>query len=179
MTERTGTHMGLIQKMTLRELLIGHVQIAEELRTRNVLRSANNPTGDLAEHLFHTAFGWQLAANSERGFDAKGGDGIRYQIKGRRIDRRNPSRELSAIRNLDDKLFDMLAAVLFDHYYDVMRAALIPWTVVKMTATYVQHTNSHKFLLTDAVWDVDGVADVTEKIRKRLSEPEPERQIGG
>ena len=169
MTERTGTHKGLIQKMTVGELLIGHVQIGEELRERSVLRSANNPTGDLAEHLFCTAFGWKLSANSERGHDAKGNDGIRYQIKGRRIDRRNPSRELSAIRNLDDKLFDILAAVLFDHYYNVLRAALVPWTVVKTVATYVGHTNSHKFLLRDAVWDVKGVADVTEKIRTTVS----------
>ena len=45
-------------------------------------RSANNPTGSLAEFLFCRAFSWQQASNLEKGFDASDGDGKRYQIKG-------------------------------------------------------------------------------------------------
>lgn len=119
--------------------------IMEELRSREVLRSANNPTGDLAEYLFCAAFGWKQAANSEKGFDATDTNGIRYQIKGRRILRRNPSRQLSAIRDLTG--FDVLAAVLFDDNYNITRAALIPAAMVKEKAVYVGHTNSHKFIL--------------------------------
>ncbi|WP_246763593.1 hypothetical protein [Rhizobium sp. 007] len=73
---------------TTAELLTMHAAIMEELRGRNVLRSANNPTGDLAEYLFCAAFGWQQAANSVKGYDALDGAGIRYQVKGRRIHQR-------------------------------------------------------------------------------------------
>ena len=104
---------------TTAELLTMHAAIMEELRGRNVLRSANNPTGDLAEYLFCAAFGWQQAANSVKGYDALDGAGIRYQVKGRRIHQRNKSRQLSAIRDLDG--FDVLAVVLFDDDYQRQR----------------------------------------------------------
>src|SRR5690606_22222507 len=83
-----------ITALSVAELLVLHAQIGEELRDRGVVRSANNPTGDLAEYLFCRAFNWKQAPNSERGYDAIGSDGIRYQIKGRRIHRRNKSRQL-------------------------------------------------------------------------------------
>ncbi|NIJ42358.1 hypothetical protein FHS78_002652 [Parvibaculum indicum] len=69
-----------------------HAEIMEELRARGILRSANNPTGDLAEHLFCKAFGWQIASNSEKGFDATGEQGRRIQIKGRRLHRHSKTR---------------------------------------------------------------------------------------
>ena len=153
-----------LKEMTVAQLLVLHVEIYEELRARCIVRSANNPTGDLAEYLFCTAFGWKQAPKSERGYDAKDVDGVRYQIKGRRIDRRNPSRQLSAIRDLADGNFDVLAGVLFDHFFNVTRAALIPRTVVEKMSTFQQHTNSHIFMLKDDVWNVKGVTNVTEKI---------------
>jgi hypothetical protein len=103
---------------SIADLLALHAAIMEELRARNVLRSENNPTGDLAEYLFCAAFGWTQENNSAKAFDATGEDGTRYQIKGRRIHRRNGSRQLSAIR--DPNGFDILAAVLFDDNYGVL-----------------------------------------------------------
>ncbi|ARS67269.1 hypothetical protein I7G86_19460 [Sinorhizobium meliloti] len=147
---------------TTAELLKLHAAIMEELRNKNVLRSANNPTGDLAEYLFCAAFGWQQAANSEKGFDATDANGIRYQIKGRRIHRRNKSRQLSAIRDLEG--FDVLAVVLFDDDYNIIRAALIPAAAVRKKAVYVPHTNSHKFMAKDTIWDVANVVDVTDRL---------------
>lgn len=147
------------------ELLRLHAEVSEELRKRGIVRSANKPTGDLAEYLFCRAFGWKQAPNSERGFDAVGPNETRYQIKGRRIHRRNKSRQLSAIRDLDGNHFDVMAAVLFDDDYNVLRAALIPRNVVEEHSTYVPRTNSHKFVLRDDVWDVPGVADATGAIK--------------
>lgn len=140
-------------------LLALHAAILEELRNRGILRTANNPTGDLAEHLFCKAFEWEQAANSAKSFDAIDKDGLRYQIKGRRLHARNASRQLSAIRDLDG--FDVLAAILFDEKFDVVKAVLIPAPVVRANARYIAHTNSHKFLLRDAVCIMPGVVDVT------------------
>ena len=89
------------------ELLSLHGRLIEELRSRNVVRSTNNPTDDLAEYLFCRAFGWSQAGNSQAGFDAiEPKEGTRFQIKGRRTTRHNASRQLSAIRELGSKKFD-------------------------------------------------------------------------
>ncbi|WP_299442417.1 hypothetical protein [uncultured Rhodospira sp.] len=145
------------------DLLALHAAVMEELRARGVLRSANGPTGDLAEFLFCKAFGWKPAANSVKAFDATGEDGTRYQIKGRRLHRRNRSRQLSAIRDLDG--FHFLAGVLVDDDYRVVRAALIPVAIVRERANYITHTNSHKFMLRDEVWVIPGVTDVTDRLK--------------
>ncbi len=151
--------------LTPAELLALYARIGEELRARGITRSANNPTGDLAEYLFCKAFGWTQAGNSNANMDATSGDGIRYQIKGRRLTPHDGSRQLSAIRDLDGKHFDVLAGVLFDADYRVLRGALIPRSIVIERATYVARTNSHKFFLRDDVWEAAGVRDVTKELK--------------
>src|SRR5580704_157447 len=154
-----------LRNLTPTELLKLHAQVSEELRERGVVRSSNNPTGDLAEYLFCKAFGWTQAGNSHANVDAIGSDGTRYQIKGRRITRYNNSRQLSAIRDLGGGHFDLLAGVLFNEDYVVMRAALIPHAVAIERAKFVERTNSHRFLLHDDIWNAPGVRDVTAELR--------------
>lgn len=93
-----------------------------------------------------------------------GPDGTRYQIKGRRVHRRNPSRQLSAIRDLAGMHFDILAGVIFDDDFRVIRATLIPRDIIEERSTYVAHTNSHRFTLREDVWSAPGVLDVTAKV---------------
>ncbi|MCL8382125.1 hypothetical protein [Xanthobacter aminoxidans] len=154
----------LVKALSVTELLVLHAEIGEELRERGIVRSANNPTGDLAEYLFCTAFGWRQAAKSERGYDATGSDGTRYQIKGRRVHRRNKSRQLSAIRDINGGYFDFLAGVLFDDGFKVLKAALIPIKIVIERSTFIAHTNSNKFVLRDDIWNSIDVCDVTAEV---------------
>lgn len=153
--------------LTVSELLRTHSNILEELRERGILRSANNPTGDYAEWLFCRAFGWEQAANSVKGYDATDAEGTRFQIKGRRLHQHNTSRQLSAIRDLAG--FDVLAGVLFNAEFGVARASLIPSSVVRDRSTFSKHTNSHRFLLRDDIWDASGVQDVTTDLRAVIS----------
>jgi hypothetical protein len=152
-------------KMTSADLLALHARVAEELRTRGITRSSNNPTGDLAEYLFCKAFDWKQAGNSNPSIDAVGTDGLRYQIKGRRMRLPTDSRQLSAIRDLGGAHFDFIAGVLFFGDYRIMRAAIIPRAVAVERATFVEHTNSHKFFLRDDVWNAADVRDVTAELR--------------
>jgi hypothetical protein len=147
--------------LTPPQLLVLHSEIGDELRRRGITRSSNNPTGDLAEYLFCKTFGWKQADNSQANVDALGLDGTRYQIKGRRITRFNKSRQLSAIRDMAGSHFDYLAGVLFKEDYSIMRAALIPHAVALERATFVERTNSHRFLLRDDIWHAPNVRDVT------------------
>lgn len=155
-----------LAKLTPVELLTLHSKVSEELRDRGIVRSSNNPTGDLAEYLFCRAFAWKQAGNSHPGADATGPDGkTLYQIKGRRWTRHNKSRQLGALRGLPDGGFHFLAAVLFAPDYSVERAAIIPHTLVLQNSVRVEHTNSWKFLLRDTAWTWAGVKDVTADLR--------------
>ena len=145
------------------ELLSLYADILAELRRQGILRTGNNPAGDWAEFLFREAFGWKLAPNSEKGFDATDSTGIRYQIKSRRIYLRNTSRELSAIKSLND--FDVLAGVLFDERYRVIRAAMVPVSVVEGLAK-PDDKKGYRFFLRDDVWKHPNVEDVTTKLRE-------------
>lgn len=157
--------MNDLTKLSPRELLVLHSRVADELRERKITRTSNNPTGELAEYLFCKAFGWEQAANSQANYDAIDSNGVRYQIKGRRMTRYNKSRQLSALRDMAGGHFDYIAAVLFREDFTVVRAALIPHTVVLQRATYIQHTNSHRFLLRDEIWTIGEVRDVTSELR--------------
>ena len=112
-------------------LLELHSDLLAELRRRNVVRSSNNPTGDYGELLFSRAFSWTLNGNSSADADAVDANGMRYQIKCRKLETAAGSRQLGFIRRLPEKPFDHLAAVLLDGKYRVLRGAIIPYEVVE------------------------------------------------
>ncbi|MFC4348869.1 hypothetical protein ACFO5Q_13530 [Kordiimonas lipolytica] len=156
-------HIDLSQ-LPASNLLTLHAQITEELRRREILRSSNNPVGDLAEFLFVNAFGWSQAPNSQKAIDAFDAKDRTFQIKGRRPTRHNKSRQLSFIRELDKKHFDCLAGVIFREDYSVFRAALIPYDVVIAHSRYSSHANGWLFQLKDDIWDIPSVEDVTLRL---------------
>ena len=146
-------------------LLELHGDVLSELRRRNVVRSANNPTGDYGELLFSRAFGWTLNNNSSADADAVDAEGIRYQIKCRRLQTPSGSRQLGFIRRLPERPFDRLAAVLLDNRYRVLRAAIIPYEAVQPRAAYVDSVKAWKFMLRDSVWELPDVTDVTAELQ--------------
>lgn len=153
-----------LQDASIRALLGLQGGIIEELRRRGVVRTGNSPLGDYAEYLFANAFGWRLENNSSSGCDAIH-QGVRYQIKGRRISASSPSRQLGAIRRLPEMPFDVLAAVLFDEGYRVLKAILIPHALVEERARHVEHTNSWRLILDDRWWSISGTTDVTKDLK--------------
>ncbi|MCY3837693.1 MAG: hypothetical protein OXH09_03420 [Gammaproteobacteria bacterium] len=170
-----------VRTLSIRGLLSLQGATLSELRRRGVLRSGNSPPGDFAEYLFCRAFSWNQAPKSEKGYDATDGEGRHYQIKSR-MENPTRSRELSTVH---PEGFDFLAAVLFDREYDVLRAAIVPSKVVEELTTLPRR----RFTLSDRVWDIDGVVDVTKKLRrlanrlpvKTLSPPfrPPSARFGG
>jgi len=54
--------------------------ILSELKSRGVIRTENPPVGDYAEYLVATAFGRQLAPNSEKSWDVLSNDGEKLQV---------------------------------------------------------------------------------------------------
>jgi len=145
------------------ELLRQFSAILTELKRRRVVRSMNNPVADLAEGMAAAVLGGTLAPGSERDYDVAVGDGvhaIRYQVKARRLNADNQSRQLGALRGMDRKGFDFLVGILFAEDFTPIRGAVIPWEVVKARSTYRPHTNAWVFHLRDDVWAVPGVTDL-------------------
>jgi len=151
--------------LTTIQLLEEYGALMEELRRRKIVRSSNNPLSDYAELLFCTAFTWSRKGNSEAGCDAIDAQGIRYQIKARRLTPHNGSRQLSAIRKLDSKPFDFLAGLLVDARFAILKAVIVPCSVVVKRSVHVAHTNSWKFMLQDEVWSLPSCRDVTAELR--------------
>jgi len=136
-----------LKTMEIKELLILQASITDELKDRKVVRTKNNPLGDYTEWLVGTALGLELQTNSKAGYDGITENGIRVQIKGRRITPENKSRQLSAIRKYEEKDFDDLAAVIFDENFEIIDAVLIPHEVVGEYASYREHVNAHILIL--------------------------------
>jgi hypothetical protein len=150
---------------SVRDLLKLHGAVLDELRRREVVRTSNSPVGDYAELLFATAFGWELERSSAAGHDATDKDGLRYQVKSRRLTKANGSRQLSFLRRLPEKKFDFLAAVLFDGSCQVQRAIILPHEGLEARCRYSKHANGWLFRLEDSCWDMPGARDVTAEIR--------------
>ena len=147
-----------------RQLLAAHGTLLDELTRRGVVRSANNPVADYAEALVSKALRLSREVPSRAGFDAIGCDGRRYQIKGRRLAGPDASTQLGAIRNLDQRPFDILAAVAFEADLSVRYAALIPVELVAERGRYSRHTNAHVFHFRPGVLGDVRVIDITSDL---------------
>ena len=148
-----------------RELLKLYTELLTELRSRGIVRTSNGPGADVAEGLVAKALSLTLNAASTAGYDGIDPNGRKIEVKCRRLTRHNDSRQLSAIRNLESAHFDFLAGVLFNEDFSVMKAALIPFQVVKDQAVFVKHTNGWKFVLRDSIWTLPGVEDITSRLK--------------
>ena len=159
-----------LTRSTVLELLSIHSEIIDELRSRKVLRTVNNPVADYAEFLSCRALRLTPAGNSEKGYDAIGPEGEKYQIKARRIARGSKPTRFSAIRKLEESHFDYLLAVLFTHDFHVQRAHLLPRELVREKAFWQQHVNGWILPVSDSIWNDARVQDVTESLRGVQSE---------
>lgn len=150
------------------ELLRFHAGVIDELLRRGVVRTANNPIGDYTEWLVRDRLGLALEPNSRASYDGIDATGIRYQIKGRRSQRRTGNVQFSVIRNLEKRAFDYLIAVVFNPDYTIRFAAKIPHAVVTEVAVYRKHVNGHVPIIGENIFERIGVTDITSV----LSQPQ-------
>lgn len=136
-----------LSDLTDKELLQLQASATNELKARGVVRTQNNPLGDYTEWLVARALDLDLQTNSKAGYDGVSKDGVRIQIKGRRVTPANKSRQLSAIRKYAKQDFDVLAAVIYDEHFNIIEALLIPYEVVGEYASYRAHVNAHILIL--------------------------------
>lgn len=155
---------GLLTSLSVLELLSLHSGILTELRSREVIRTKNNPVGDYAEWLVSKALGMTLLSNSSAGADAIDSDGLKVQIKARSVTPDNPSRQLSALRNYEAADFDYLIAVIFDEAYNVLDGYKIPHEVIRDYARHSDHVNAHIINLKGAILSDPRVISIKENL---------------
>ena len=143
------------------ELLQLQAKATAELKRREIVRTNNNPLGDYTEWLVANVMDLKLAANSKAGYDAISDAGITFQIKGRRTTPENPSRQLSAIRNYDEKDFDWLVAVIFDKDFNVLNAYIVPHEVIGDYSPHRKHVNARVVVMSGAIVQDQRVREIT------------------
>lgn len=153
-----------LEGLALGDLLAIQAAVERELKARGVLRSGNL-TGELAEHLFTTAFDWRLAEASQKGFDATDG-ARRFQIKARRVAMDATHHQLGALRDLDG--FDELAILILERDYTIRAAALAPVDWVRRNARFNDYTNSWRLVVSEDMLRAPELTDVTEALREAL-----------
>ncbi len=146
------------------DLLGCFADILGELKQRGVVRTRNNPVADYAEWLVAQRLGLSLERNNKFGYDATNTSGERFQIKSRRLDPFNKSRQLSVIRNLDAGEFDYLIGILFDRDFTVKEAYKIPHGLIAKYARFSKHQNGHILHLRGDILRASGVEDITHNL---------------
>lgn len=164
MTGTIHAHPADLRSLSVPDLLALYSRIIEELRQRKITRTSNNPVADYAEYLCEKALFLSRSKNSTKGFDATDSNGVRYQIKGRRITRYRSSCQLGLLRELDDKPFDFLVGILFREDFQVLKACLLPIDQVHTHSKYIARSNSWRFILRDSVWSLPGAIDISAKL---------------
>lgn len=135
------------------------------LKNMEVVRSMNSPVGDYAEWYVKKKLRLDPVNNSNKGYDATDSEG-KYQIKGRLLLEKKDSRQLGVIRNLEEKLFDYLIAVLFDSEFNAFEIWKIPHGIIDSHARYSEHQHGHILVLHGAIL-VDPSAVRMSKIEEK------------
>jgi hypothetical protein len=152
-----------LKSLNERELLQKYDKIINELKEREIIRTGNNPISDYGEWLVSKKLKLSLLPNSKKGYDAVNNRKVKYQIKCRRPTEKNKSKQLSVIRNLKDKSFDLLIGIIFDNAYNVVEAYQIPHDVIKKHATFSKHQNGHILHLKGKILEDKKVKDILTK----------------
>lgn len=126
-----------------KQLLEAYAKVMRELRNEGIVRSSNNPVGDIAEAVACEVLNLKRAPKNARGYDAIGEKGTRYEVKSRRHTEENSTSLMGAIRDLDKKQFDYLVVVIFGENFEVKNICVVPHVVVEKYAKYREYTRSN------------------------------------
>ena len=151
----------------VRALILAYARSLDALRTRGVIRSTK-VLADYAEWLAVQALGLTLeAGGAQKGYDAVDpSTGLTYQVKARQVTLPYMQPDLRGQGDLNEKPFDMLVGILINGEYEVIRAAVVPWSVVKVRAKRITYNNGYRLHMARGLLSMPGVVDVTEAVRR-------------
>jgi hypothetical protein len=151
----------------VRELINVYARSLDALKARGVIRSTK-VLADYAEWLAAKALGLSLVeGGAHKGYDAVDPHtGLRYQVKARQVAPPYMQPDLRGQGNLDDGPFDLLVGILVDGNFEVIRAAVVPLSVVQARAKPIAYNNGFRVHMASGLLGLPGVVDVTEAVRR-------------
>lgn len=132
------------------DLLRDWAAVMRELRKRDVIRTNNNPVGDIAEAIVHGHYGGDRASFSQAGWDVRTPDGERIQVKAIRTTAATNRKNLSPIR---DSEYDSVVVVVFDEEFRIADALKLTREVAEELASWKPHVNGHILYLNRLLGD--------------------------
>ena len=135
---------------TIPELLADWAALMRELRKRDVVRTNNNPVGDIAEAVVHAHYGGERGSFAQAGWDVKTSDGERIQVKAMRTTETTKRRNVSPIRDAD---YDSVVIVIFDEDFKLTEGLKLAREVVEDLFQHREHVNGRIITVTQALRD--------------------------
>jgi hypothetical protein len=130
---------------SVRDLLGDWAAVMRALKDRGVIRTNNNPVGDIAEYIVAAHYGGERAGFSQAGWDVKTPDGELIQVKGMRRTSTNKRTNLSPIR---DSQYDSVVVVIFDENFQVTEALKLTRAVVEELFAHKEYVNGRVISVT-------------------------------
>ena len=128
-----------------RELLADWAAIMRQLRDRGIIRTNNNPIGDIAEAIVAEHYGGERGSFSQAGWDVLLPSGERLQVKALRQTGARGRRNLSPIRDVD---YDAVIVVIFDEDFRVNEGLRIERATVEELFPHRAHVNGRIITIT-------------------------------
>ncbi len=153
---------------TTPELLADWAAVMRELRVRDVIRTNNNPVGDIAEAIVAAHYGGERGSFVQAGWDVRTPEGERIQVKAMRTTPTTKRRNLSPIRDTD---YDSVVVVIFDEDFRVTEGLKLSREVVEDLFPHRKHVNGRIITVTQLlradprVERVD-LSDVAERLHE-------------
>ncbi|MBA3428822.1 MAG: hypothetical protein H0U07_09650 [Actinobacteria bacterium] len=138
------------------ELLADWAAVMRELRVRDVIRTNNNPVGDIAEAIVAAHFEGERGGFSQAGWDVKTPDGERIQVKAMRTTPTSKRRNVSPIRDSD---YDSVVIVVFDEDFKVLEG-------LKLTREVVEELFAHRPYVNGRIITVTQNLRADERVEK-------------
>lgn len=131
--------------LATRELLSLWARTLRELHDRDVVRTFNNPIGDIAEALVAVHFGGERGSFSQKSWDVRTPAGELLQVKALRRTGKRTRRNLSPVRS---DSYTAVIVVIFTEDLRVEQAIRIPEAVVSKLFAVRPHVNGRVITVT-------------------------------
>lgn len=146
-----------LSKLTTRELLALWAQALRELRDRKVVRTFNNPIGDIAEALVALHYGGERGSFSQASWDVRTPEGELLQVKALRRTGAKTRRNLSPVRSDG---YDAVIVVIFTEDLRVEQAIRVPQPVVNELFAWRDHVAGRVITVTTKLFDQPKVSSI-------------------
>jgi hypothetical protein len=146
-----------LSKMSTRELLALWARALRELRDRGVVRTFNNPIGDIAEALVALHYGGVRGSFSQASWDVRTPSGGLLQVKAMRRTGAKTRRNLSPVRSDG---YDAVIVVFSTEDLRVEEVISIPKSVVNELFAWNDHVAGRIIVVTKRLLEHPGVAKV-------------------